>query len=1000
MIMCFDKRIDMMSWKDKEYNTPLHFACESGNCEIVKLLLLNNADPLACRMHDVTPLHIAAKEGFIDIASVLLQNDASEIDIADANLLSPIHYAAQFGKVKMIEFLLHKGADIECQDTDSYTPLLTSAAYGQLQAMKALINAKASTDDVDRNGKSLVFITAEEDQVQILEALVLGVYEKWGSELVNTPDAIHNTPLHIAAKKGHINSLKILLKASHLKVDARNEAERTPLHLAAVAGHANVINELLHYAEENDKDILKDEDDDGNTALHLACINEKFQAAKALILAGADPEDRNARQWTPMDCAAESGRVQIVQLLIDAEAQVDPRDINNATPLHVACKAGHIKVVNVLLENGAKVSICDSKGFNALDVAIENGQKDVAMAIVTSNQWMSALRNVTYFDQSTNSAVGGGAMGGATFTTPMRRIIRKMPDVAEVVFNRCCQTNEDAVSSIDHPDYKINFIYEFLEDFRVDSGYSRRFTRTRTARRRSVPIEEVASSAGDFDEDTEGGGGGGRAIGDDNEGNVGYQTTWGPVGYSRQDHCLQILANSKSVELLKHPLAANLLHYKWFKYGQMLYFSNLFIYLLFVIFLTSFALASLSPNSNTCQIVLSNANSSSLSCTAETSRASQYFVPVGAAFVILFAIIKLLFEFIQFLKYRIQYLLDWVNYLELLLFVFAILFAFIYTEDCYCPHKWQWELGAIAVFLSWIDLVIFVSKLPITGIYVVMFMNIFYIFLKLVFLAILLVLAFAFSFNMLFNDPISEAMGIRTPFMNSWRSIVKTMTMTTGEFEFDSTFRQTGSQSEAGSDDIQFPFASYVLWILFLILMPILFINLLVGLAVDDIKGMQESAGTNRLALRVELTLTVEEYLPLWLRKNFIVGRDTIYPNRKLGFIKHLLYNVLGVFRFDSAENIKNALNAPPAPIEEVQQQNQALARRVDDLCSSVETLSEQNERLLAVVSALAESQGVASNVSGIPPSSPAHSLKPAPGSTSRGRSPSALSEKTTTSFI
>ena len=54
----------------------------------------------------------------------------------------------------------------------------------------------------------------------------------------------------------------------------------------------SVINELLRYAQENGKDILKDEDDDGNTALHLACINEKFQAAKALILAGADPEDR------------------------------------------------------------------------------------------------------------------------------------------------------------------------------------------------------------------------------------------------------------------------------------------------------------------------------------------------------------------------------------------------------------------------------------------------------------------------------------------------------------------------------------------------------------------------------------------------------------------------------------------------------------------------------------------------------------------------------------
>ena len=62
----------------------------------------------------------------------------------------------------------------------------------------------------------------------------------------------------------------------------------------------SVINELLRYAEENDKDILKDEDDDGNTALHLACIKEKFQAAKVLILAGADPEDRYGNENTSM----------------------------------------------------------------------------------------------------------------------------------------------------------------------------------------------------------------------------------------------------------------------------------------------------------------------------------------------------------------------------------------------------------------------------------------------------------------------------------------------------------------------------------------------------------------------------------------------------------------------------------------------------------------------------------------------------------------------------
>ena len=57
-------------------------------------------------------------------------------------------------------------------------------------------------------------------------------------------------------------------------------------------------------------------------------------------------------------------------------------------------------------------------------------------------------------------------------------------------------------------------------------------------------IEEVGSNAGDLDEDTEGGGGGGEGGEESGEGGgFGYQTSWGPIGYSRKDHCLQILVS-------------------------------------------------------------------------------------------------------------------------------------------------------------------------------------------------------------------------------------------------------------------------------------------------------------------------------------------------------------------------------------------------------------------------------------------------------------------------
>ena len=57
------------------------------------------------------------------------------------------------------------------------------------------------------------------------------------------------------------------------------------------------------------------------------------------------------------------------------------------------------------------------------------------------------------------------------------------------------------------------------------------------------------------------------------------------------------------------------------------------------------------------------------------------------------------------------------------------------------------------------------------------------------------------------------------------------MTMTTGEFEYDSIFRQFPGGAESGSitDEIPFPPVSFILWIIFLVLMPILLTNLLVS---------------------------------------------------------------------------------------------------------------------------------------------------------------------------
>jgi len=64
----------------------------------------------------------------------------------------------------------------------------------------------------------------------------------------------------------------------------------------------------------------------------------------------------------------------------------------------------------------------------------------------------------------------------------------------------------------------------------------------------------------------------------------------------------------------------------------------------------------------------------------------------------------------------------------------------------------------------------------------------------------------------------------RTAFSHPGRAIVKVMAMTTGELDYDDLYHQ-----QEGEDEIAFPPVSFLLWIIFLVLMPVLLSNLLVS---------------------------------------------------------------------------------------------------------------------------------------------------------------------------
>ena len=125
--------------------------------------------------------------------------------------------------------------------------------------------------------------------------------------------------------------------------------------------------------------------------------------------------------------------------------------------------------------------------------------------------------------------------------------------------------------------------------------------------------------------------------------------------------------------------------------------------------------------------------------------------------IIAYCIIEIFSECYEFWRRRINYLLDFENWLEISIYVLSVTFV---TQDliseCFCPDRATWTVGIIAVFLAWMNLMFFLRRVPSTGITISIMFNIFTTFMKLVFLAALLIFAFALPFYMLLVIPVSQ----------------------------------------------------------------------------------------------------------------------------------------------------------------------------------------------------------------------------------------------------
>ena len=115
------------------------------------------------------------------------------------------------------------------------------------------------------------------------------------------------------------------------------------------------------------------------------------------------------------------------------------------------------------------------------------------------------------------------------------------------------------------------------------------------------------------------------------------------------------------------------------------------------------------------------------------------------------------------------YYIGMENVIELCCYVTAILLVCDFSacaEETGLRENWQWQVGAVSVTMSWLNLLSNVRKFPFLGIYVVMFTDVMQTFLKFSIICALFVVAFSMGFYALLRRQVNHTW---RPLSNSFR---------------------------------------------------------------------------------------------------------------------------------------------------------------------------------------------------------------------------------------
>ena len=301
---------------------------------------------------------------------------------------SPVADAAARGDKAAIRDLLKQGADVNAAQGDGMSALHWAADSGDAELAELLIYGGANTGAVTRIGLyTPLHLAAKSGSPGVAKALI-----KAGAAVNATSNPSGATPLHLAALAGSVDVINLLADAK-ADLNAREaEWEQTPLIFAASANRADAIAALIKRGADADLSS-KTIDVTKQGQLDRAAVERQRKVIEGFI--GKD----SGKRPTPaqMQAAIEASRELLRSGIVpppDPNAPpprgFNPEEINppvsakgGMTALLHAARQGYIESAAALLDGGADINKTQAGDHTSpLLTAVINGQFDMAMMLI------------------------------------------------------------------------------------------------------------------------------------------------------------------------------------------------------------------------------------------------------------------------------------------------------------------------------------------------------------------------------------------------------------------------------------------------------------------------------------------------------------------------------------------------------------------------------------------------------------------------------------------